>query len=72
MSRRPCGTNRAPGPCLIKIEGGRACPDLALFDGAGEGNRTLMTSLEDRWHGQALSCEDGGPGHWLASARELP
>jgi hypothetical protein len=53
MSWRPCGTNRAPGPCLIKIEGGRACPDLALFDGAGEGNRTLMTSLEDRWPGCA-------------------
>jgi hypothetical protein len=43
-----CGTNCVPGLYPIKIEGGGACPDLPLCDGAGEGNRTVMTSLEGR------------------------
>jgi hypothetical protein len=46
MICRPCGTNCAPRLCPIKIEGGGTCSDLAFCDGAGEGNRTLMTSLE--------------------------
>jgi hypothetical protein len=41
-----CGTNCAPRLRPIKIEGGGTCSDLAFCDGAGEGNRTLMTSLE--------------------------
>ena len=41
-----CRTNCAPRLCPIKIEGGGTYPDLPLCDGAGEGNRTLMTSLE--------------------------
>jgi hypothetical protein len=50
MICRPCGTCVARtarrGCAPIKIEGGGTCPDLPLCDGAGEGNRTLMTSLE--------------------------
>src|ERR1022692_2812735 len=41
-----CRTNCAPGLCPIKLEGGGTYPDLPLCDGAGEGNRTLMPSLE--------------------------
>jgi hypothetical protein len=31
--------------------------------GAGEGNRTLMTSLEDRFAANRLACLDADPGH---------
>jgi hypothetical protein len=33
-------------------------PELVFLVGAGEGNRTLMTSLEVRWHGSARELRD--------------
>jgi hypothetical protein len=38
--------------------------------GAGEGNRTLMTSLEDRWCRNRLIRPDVAASTWASSARE--
>jgi hypothetical protein len=44
-------------------------PDLGFRAGAGEGNRTLMTSLEDRWRGIRRELQNGLS--WLES-RDCP
>src|SRR6266581_5365963 len=41
-----CGTESALVPCAFVREGSETCPDLRWSRRAGEGNRTLMTSLE--------------------------
>ena len=46
--------------------------DLSCGDsvGAGEGNRTLMTSLEDRGYGGSVSAGGLGCGYLAVTARE--
>ena len=41
-----CGTRRVCGPVLVVVPFGHLGCDLGFLGGAGEGNRTLMTSLE--------------------------
>jgi hypothetical protein len=41
-----CGTNLAEGASQDRGRARKICSDLASSSGAGEGNRTLMTSLE--------------------------
>ena len=41
-----CGATSAWGPVLVVIPAGHLGCDLGFWVGAGEGNRTLMTSLE--------------------------
>jgi hypothetical protein len=41
-----CGTTRVRGPVLADMWSGHPGCDLGFLVGAGEGNRTLMTSLE--------------------------
>ncbi len=41
-----CGTTMVPGPVLVVVLFGHLGCDLGFWVGAGEGNRTLMTSLE--------------------------
>src|ERR1017187_10961156 len=63
-----CRTNCAPRLCPIKIEGGGTYPDLPLCDGAGEGNRTLMTSLEG-WSSTIELRPRSGPGRHAVAYR---
>jgi|SRR5579859_6361110 len=47
-----------------------------FLGGAGDRDRTGMTSLEDRWRHPPVTCRNGGPGQQLASPvmsdREYP
>ena len=43
-----CGTTRVCGLVLVVVPSGYIACDLGFWVGAGEGNRTLMTSLEGR------------------------
>src|SRR5215469_16455833 len=54
-----CGTTSACGPVLVVIPAGHGGCDLGFLVGAGEGNRTLMTSLEG-W-GSAIELRPRAP-----------
>jgi hypothetical protein len=47
--RHAAGTEAGEGVLMVKGQLDRIGADLGLWVGAGEGNRTLMTGLEDRW-----------------------
>ena len=68
-----CGTRIVRELIRPALPSGCWCCDLRFLVGAGEGNRTLMTSLEGRW------CRDwpargyvpaGPPGRVLVSDRQ--
>jgi hypothetical protein len=58
------GESYGDGQCI--------CFDLGFCGGAGDGNRTRMTSLEDRCAQWSVTSENIAAGRWRAHARELP
>jgi hypothetical protein len=58
------------GILTVALEGGHHVPDLGFRGGAGDGNRTRMTSLEDRCAQWSVTSENIAAGRWRAHARE--